>query len=134
MSNEPSSHDNAERDGQNGRADIDRRVRHTLTMTAMGLLILVLSYVILSELKYLLRPLMVAIFLGYLIMPAHRWLVRHKLPSLLSYIVIVGTVLSVMFVIGNVAFLGVREMSREIPAYVSRFEDSANKWLQKLDE
>ncbi len=134
MSSEPPSNNNAQGNDQGGKNDVDRRVRHILTVTAMTLLIMVLTYMILSELKSILQPLMVAIFLGYLIIPAHRWLVRHKLPSLLSYVVIVGTVLSVMFVIGNVAFLGVSEMSREIPAYLVKFEDTAGNWLQKFDE
>lgn len=120
--------------GPNPTPEADLRLHHFLIVTAMSLLILVLLFVILRELSFILRPFLVAVFVCYLIIPAHRWLVAHKLPSMTSYVIIIGAVMSVMFVAGNMLYRGLSEMTRELPKYVIEFESRANAALDDFNE
>ncbi len=108
------------------------RLRNILSIVALTLLILVLAYMILEELTSILRPLLIAVFVCYLIVPAHRWLVVHRLPSSLSYIVIVGSILSVMYGIGNMALRSIGQMSSQLPQYIEGFQKNTDAIVQTL--
>jgi AI-2 transport protein TqsA len=110
----------------------DVALRSGLTVMALSLLILVLGYLILREMTVILRPLLIAVFVCYLIVPAHRWLVRHRLPSLVSYFVIVGAFVSVMYFVGSLAFRSLSEISAELPTYVYQLEAVVDHTIDKF--
>ena len=115
------------------RGDLDVRLRHGLTVAALGLLVLVLLYVILRELTAILRPLAVAVLLCYLIVPVHRWLLRHRIPSFVSYFIIIGAVFTVIYGAGKLVLPGVTEMSRDLPSNVRKFVSWADgnvQWMK----
>lgn len=109
------------------RAERETRLRNGLTICAMSLLVLVLCYVILQELTSILRPFMVAVFVCYLIVPAHHWLVRKHVPSMLSYFIVIGGFLTVMYGVSTMTFNSLREMSAEVPSYIYKLQASVDE-------
>ena len=101
------------------------RLRQGLTIVALSLLTLMLTYVILQELADILRPLLIAAFLCYLFVPAHRWLVRHKLPSILAYLLISGVVLGISYGVATMTFRSIGQMSKDLPTYVQKLQTAA---------
>ncbi len=115
-------------------AEREVRLRNVLSIVALSLLILVMAYMILEELTSILRPLLIAVFVCYLIVPAHHWLVAHRLPSALSYIVIVGGILSIMYGIGNMALRSIGQMSNQLPQYIEGFQKNTDAIVQTLKD
>ena len=86
------------------------RFRHQLEMAAFGLLLVVLVIYLLREFAVIFQPLFVAIFLLYAIVPVHRWLVAHRVPSRLAYIVILGLVMAILFGVGRLVYDSVEQL------------------------
>ena len=103
-----------------------------LLVIALGLSIPVLLTVILSQLAGILQPLFVAVFLCYLILPAHNWLVRHRVPSLISYLFIVGGTIGVLYGVGNMVYGSLDEIWGRLPWYLDRFQSMAVTSLERL--
>lgn len=105
-----------------------------LLVTALSLLILVLAFLILRELGSILRPLLIAAFLCYLIVPAHHWLVRHRVPSMLAYILIVGGVLTVSYGLGGLLLSNLSRIAADLPNYAQTLETVASDAARDLKE
>src|SRR5258708_7956024 len=85
--------------------DIDpQRFQHQLRIAALSVLLLVLSIYLLREFAAIFQPLLIAAFLLYLIQPAHRWLVKHRVPSKAAHIVILALVLGTLFGVGQMVY------------------------------
>ncbi|MCA9242975.1 MAG: AI-2E family transporter [Phycisphaerales bacterium] len=108
------------------------RLRHGLSLAALSLLIMALSFVMLRELTLILRPLFLAALVCYLIFPVHRWLVRHRVPSPVSVVMIVGAVLVSVYFTGQMMYGGVRAVGAELPDYVRAIEDYANQAMDRF--
>ncbi len=80
---------------EEGGLDGARRFRIALGVASQALIILVLVALAIRELAVILQPLAISIFLLYLILPAHSWLVRHRIPSAVSYLLLVVLVLGI---------------------------------------
>lgn len=117
-------------------AQVQLRLGHGVVVTAASLVIILVLYMILRELAVILRPLLVAVFMCYLIVPAHRWLVSHGLPRIISYLVIVSTVLLTMYSVGRLALISVGRMSEELPRTARSVQDRLNlsiaEWRERL--
>ena len=59
-----------------------------MKLATYGMVLFVLSIHLLREFREMLQPLFVAVFLGFLMHPVHRWLIRRGIPSLVAYGVI----------------------------------------------
>ncbi|HSW45568.1 MAG TPA: AI-2E family transporter, partial [Phycisphaerae bacterium] len=103
------------------------RLRQGLTVAALSLLIMMLCYLILRELTSILQPLMIAMFLCYLFVPAHYWLVRCHIPSLVAHTLVVGVVLLISYTVANMTYRSISEMSKDLPSYVVKFEDITDR-------
>lgn len=118
--------------------ELDVRLRHGLTVAALSLLILVLLYVILREMSQILRPLFVATFLCYLIVPIHHWLVRRRIPSLVAYIIIVSALILGMYMSGRLIYAGVSQFTTELQSNVSKLEsiasDLGDRWRAQWEK
>src|SRR6266568_3384407 len=85
--------------------DLDpQHFQRQLTIAALGLLLLVLSVYLLREFAAIFQPLLIAALLLYLIQPAHRWLVVHRVPSKAAHIVILAVVLGTLFGVGQMVY------------------------------
>lgn len=73
---------------------------------------------LLRELTLILRPLFLAALVCYLIFPLHRWLVKRRVPPLISVVLIVGAVLVSVYFTGQMVYTGVRALGVELPDYV----------------
>jgi AI-2 transport protein TqsA len=88
---------------------------------AAGLLILALSWYLLKELATLLRPLLLAVFLGYVILPAHLRL-SQRIPKLASVAVLAGGTVGLLFLLGWLIQSSVVELDEDLPRLTRRAE------------
>src|SRR5262249_9399080 len=63
------------------------------------------------------QQLLIAAFLGYLIVPAHHWLIRHRLSPFLSVIVLLGGFLAASTALGLHLFRNIEDLSTKLPTY-----------------
>ncbi len=98
------------------------RFRRGLQVAALSMLLLVLLTVALKELASILQPLFIGVFLGYLILPAHKWLTRHKIPSALSYLLIALLVVSVMWGVGTMLVNSIAALLVKLPIYEKKMD------------
>ncbi|MBW2261617.1 MAG: AI-2E family transporter [Deltaproteobacteria bacterium] len=98
------------------------RFRHGLEVAALSMLLLVLLTIALKELASILQPLFIGVFLGYLILPAHKWLTRHKIPSALSYLLIALLVVSVMWGVGTMLVNSIAALLVKLPVYEKKMD------------
>lgn len=98
------------------------RFRYGLQVATMGMLLIVLLTVALDRLASILQPLFIAVFISYLILPAHKWLTRHRIPSALSYILITIVVLGVLGGVGTMLAKSVAALVSKVPVYETRLD------------
>lgn len=97
----------------------------TLTQLAIYLIIMAASWYLLKELASLLRPLLLAILLCYIVLPIHSRL--HKGRSEVATIVIMTTgAIGVGGAITLIAYGSVLEMNEQLPHLAQRFDEIAN--------
>jgi AI-2 transport protein TqsA len=99
----------------------------SLATAARWVVILVGGFFLLRELADILKPLFVAILLGYVILPIHLG-VKRFIPGRLS--VIGSTILSliILFLLAALIQSSVRTLSAEIPELTKRTEDEIKRW------
>src|SRR5262249_27189681 len=73
------------------------------------------------------QPLFIAIFIGYLILPIHDWIVARGIPSALAYVLILLLVVSVLFGVGTMVFSSAEKITAKLPVYEQKVE-AAFKW------
>jgi len=105
----------------------DRRagLRSSLINAAAALVVTILSAVILKELKSVLQPLFIAVFLFYVAGPAVDQLVRRRIPYGISYLLVLS-----IFAALSVAGLSlvadrVDELARRLPEFQTRLQEIA---------
>lgn len=75
-----------------------------LRIVTYSIVLFVLSVHLLEKFRDILQPLFVALFIGFLMQPIHRWLVQLRIPSILAYVIIVVIVTLVFFGVGWLMF------------------------------
>jgi predicted PurR-regulated permease PerM len=91
--------------------DIDPdRFQRQLRIATLSVLLLVLSLYLLREFAAIFQPLLIAALLLYLIQPAHRWLVQHRVPSKAAQVVILVLVLAVLFGVGQMVYTSAEQL------------------------
>jgi predicted PurR-regulated permease PerM len=81
-----------------------------------------LAILLLQQFQGILKPLFVAIFLGFLMHPIHRWLTKRGIPSIPAYGVILTIVALAFFAVGSMMYANITEVSRKLPGYEHRLE------------
>jgi AI-2 transport protein TqsA len=92
-------------------------------MATYSVVFIVLIIYLLEKFRDILQPLAIALFLGFLMHPVHRWLVARRFPSMLAYgviLVIVGLSLSA---IGSVMYANIAQAAAKAPIYEGRLEE-----------
>src|SRR5262245_50531236 len=87
-----------------------RRDTATLTTVALCLVIAAASWFLLRELAGLLRPLLLAIFLGYVILPAHLRL-RQRVPAPASVLALAGATVGLLYLLTLLIYGSVVELN-----------------------
>jgi predicted PurR-regulated permease PerM len=88
-----------------------------LSNLAMGMLIVVLAIHLLQVFATVLQELCVAVFITYLILPAHRWLVQRGVSSVLAYVLMVLAFLACSFGLGTMAYNNLQDLRTNLPTY-----------------
>jgi AI-2 transport protein TqsA len=102
-----------------------------MQMATYGIVLFVLSIYLLKEFREMLQPLFVAVFLGFLMHPVHRWLIRQGIPSIFAYGVILGLVILGFFAFGSVVYADIAELARDDPK-VRRYADRLDGIVAKI--
>jgi len=77
-----------------------QQFRNRMIVTTCALLTIVLGIYLLREFAIFMQPLLIAIFIGYLILPIHKWLVSWGIPSFFAFIWIVLMIAGVLVALG----------------------------------
>jgi predicted PurR-regulated permease PerM len=106
-----------------------------LTMATLGLLFVILVIYILREFAPILQPLLVAMFIGYAVLPGHRWLVERGIRPMLAYIVLVIVILFGFLLLGRLAYSSLEQMTERMPAYQHKLDQLLEGfWLRLPDD
>ncbi len=132
--------ENARQDGQGVSAGAhgvppDKRTgARGIALAAGSLVVFWILIQLLSDMKDILQPLVIAAFLGQLILPAHRFLVRRRVPSALSFFLIAAGVFFALYGMGSLLYASVNQLSREAPAYGRKLDSLLTRTVNALPE
>jgi AI-2 transport protein TqsA len=96
-----------------------RRDMATLGIIALCLVIVATSWFLLQQLAVLLRPLLLAIFLAYIILPIH-YRLTERIPRFLSVVVLAGASMGVLYGLALMIYSSAVDLSEDLPRYVAR--------------
>src|SRR5262249_49951039 len=82
--------------------------RLAIVTLSIGLVALVIYF--LREFRTILQPLFIAVFIGYILLPIHAWLVKRGIPSVLAYVVILALILGALFGLGTLLYRNVDQL------------------------
>ncbi len=102
-----------------------------LLVTAASFVIIALLILFLSQFRVVLQPLFLAVFLGYLILPIHRWIVDRGVSSPVGYVLILLAILALLVTIGVMIYASVEDAVTNWEEYEKNL-DSAFVGLQKI--
>lgn len=105
-----------------------------LARLALALLVVILVIYLLEKFSVVLQQFLIAVFIAYLLMPLHRWLLRLRIPSLFAYLLIAAVVIAG----GTLMVLEVRErvaeLIQKVPEYTLKFTQMLQRVTgQKMD-
>lgn len=96
-------------------------LRRLLVVTA-SLLLFVLAIYVLEKFRAILQPLFIGLFIAYLILPIHAWLVRHSIRPYLAYGVILLLILLALVGAGLLVYKNYEQATARLPEYELRLE------------
>jgi len=108
------------------------RFYRQLDNTAKAVLIVAGTVYLLQTFALVLQQLCTAALIGYLIVPAHHWLVRHRISSLLATVVIIVGTLLWFSVLGNMIYSSVEDLGGKIPAYQDNLVGLVRKVAERV--
>jgi AI-2 transport protein TqsA len=94
----------------------------TLVNVAFGLFVVAVSWYLLQQLAILLRPLLLATFLAYIILPLQALVVKRGRARLSTYLLLAGTSIAILYGLALLMYYSVVELSEELPRLVDRGE------------
>jgi predicted PurR-regulated permease PerM len=111
--------------------DSSRFVRRLLVAT-LSLLLLVLTVHLLEKFRTIFEPLFIGVFIAYLILPIHAWLVRRGMPALVAYATILLLLLLMLVGVGTLAYVNYRDVTARLPEYERRLDAKVRDALADL--
>src|SRR5688572_24511947 len=99
--------------------------RGSLVTAACVVIILAGSWWLLAQLAGILRPLLLAIFLAYVLLPWYSRLRRSGLPAPLVIVGLGGFAAVILVGVVQIAYASAREFRSELPALQARFVELA---------
>jgi AI-2 transport protein TqsA len=103
-----------------------------LQLATLGLLLFVLVVFLLEKFRSIFEPLLIGLFIAYLIMPIHTWLVRRGMPSVVAYAAILLLLLLMLVGVGTLAYVNGREFATRLPDYEVRLETMLREAIARL--
>ena len=97
----------------------------------MSLLLVALLVYLLKEFAVVLQQLLVAVFLAYLIVPIHNWLVHKGISPLLGYGVIALVLLLAAYALGQTIYRSVEHLTANLPVYRDNLNHTVQALIQK---
>ena len=81
-----------------------------------------LSIVLLEKFRDVLQPFFIALFIGFMMHPVHRWLVRRGIPSMIAYGLILVVVALSVFAFGTLVYANITQVTENLDSYEQRLE------------
>lgn len=100
-------------------------LRANLLNVAAALTVLIIVAVILKELRVVLQPLCIAVFLFYLAHPLVKILVRRRVPPALAHLLILGTFGTLLVLFAALLVERVDDLGRQLPEFQERVKRMA---------
>lgn len=98
------------------------RFAQQLLIGVLALIFLVISIYLLREFAVILKPLWIAVFLGYLVVPAHLWLVQRGINRPLAAVVLVLLIFLMIYGMGTLIYSNIETVQQNWPSYQARWE------------
>ena len=98
----------------------------TLTTVALCLVVAAAAWFLLRELAALLRPLLLAVFLCYVIIPMHHRLTQ-RVPKAFSIVVMAGVSVGLLLLLSLMVYGSVVELNEELPRLIERGGEIVNQ-------
>ncbi|HOM51247.1 MAG TPA: AI-2E family transporter [Phycisphaerae bacterium] len=105
---------------------------HRLTVAAMALLILALTLHLMQQFAVILQQLLIATFIGYLILPVHNWLVKHRVPRRVSFVFLVILFLAASYGLGQMIYDSVSELTANLPQYQANLSWLTQQTIERV--
>ncbi|MBD3170270.1 MAG: AI-2E family transporter [candidate division Zixibacteria bacterium] len=86
----------------------------------LGIIVAFLVVVVLRQLRSIMLPLFVAVFLSYLLGPVVEFLTRRRFPLWLAMLIMVVIVFSVLYLLGLILYSSSNDFIQEFPKYEAR--------------
>src|SRR5262245_38037241 len=96
-----------------------RRDLTTLAIIALCLVIACASWFLLQQLAMLLRPLLMAVFLAYIILPIHHRLTQ-RIPRYAAFIVMAGGSMAIIYGLALLIYSSAVDLTEDMDRYVAR--------------
>lgn len=93
------------------------RFQRQLSVATFSLVLVLVSIELLQRFASILQPLLIALFIAYVILPIHDWLVRHRVPSTLAYVLILIFVILSFLGVGRMVYGTFNEVRDRWPVY-----------------
>lgn len=103
-----------------------------LLVAVLGLLALVIVIYLLREFAGMLKPLCVAAFVAYLVIPAHLWLMSHGINRPLAAIVLILLVVALFAGLGLLMYANTETIIEKWPAYQTKWKQTTTYLLGAL--
>lgn len=105
----------------------------SLANTARWIVILVGGLFLLRELGDILKPLFLAVLVGYVVLPTHLWVKRH-VPGRLSLLASAALSLAALCLVTALIQSSVRTLAAEVPTLADRTQTEIKQWQATLAE
>jgi predicted PurR-regulated permease PerM len=93
------------------------RFYRQLMTTTLSLVLLAVLVFLLEKFATILQQLLTAVFLVYMILPVHRWLERHRVPSAAAYLVITLLLFGLTTAVVLAVQASVADLMTKLPTY-----------------
>jgi len=103
-----------------------------LLVAVLGLISLVGVIYLLREFAVVLKPLCVAAFLAYLVIPAHLWLVRRGINRPLAAIALIAMVIGLFLGLGVLLYANTETLLEKWPSYEQKWKNMTQDMLGNL--
>jgi AI-2 transport protein TqsA len=110
----------------------DTHFQIRLRTVTYSVILFVLVVHLLEKFRDILLPFFVAMFIGFLMHPFHRWLVKRGMKSLLAYGVMVVMVALGAFAVGGIIYANITQVRAKLPDYEKRLETMVRSVVMQL--
>lgn len=97
--------------------------KNTVFKIVAYLLVIVISFIILKELKSILIPLFIAVILSFIFEPLYNFLKERRVPGAVAIIIILLIIILIANITSVFVFTSINTFSADLPRYETKFRD-----------